>query len=408
MTSVQLNTYAARINQSYHTDDDRFITVPERLNEMFQKDPELEVILKSLAQGMVAAMGYSSYTEMLSYMVGMGVKEYYPASIVDINDTMQRWPDRENLLNIVGGFDASYVNRIRTYLDSHRSDIESLVTTTPKAAELDSADQLAMLRNRHVAWDGQHTVLALYVIGHYGFGLEIDQILVPVDEYPGDDRSAIRRRFVEFNSGKTSKKLDNIDLYKQYVAGMRHDKVQEFWNLRCYTMQTYFEKYGYFATDEKFGDEKRAGAWSRMTEVFNRNFPVEVFERVMYYHSISNNNQPFAPLEIDNLSVFFRQCLNDGIKLTNEYLDEINRIMTRVTQNTWAVGSVKHRKVQDAYQSHVDKEKAAGRLIDGQTYRCNQTKVAPDWIKQVLAKHGFKYQLPAFAEHYDFDQETLK
>jgi hypothetical protein len=145
-----------------------------------------------------------------------------------------------------------------------------------------------------------------------------------------------------------------------------------------------------------------------MTEVFNRNFPVEVFERVMYYHSISNNNQPFAPLEIDNLSVFFRQCLNDGIKLTNEYLDEINRIMTRVTQNTWAVGSVKHRKVQDAYQSHVDKEKAAGRLIDGQTYRCNQTKVAPDWIKQVLAKHGFKYQLPAFAEHYDFDQETLK
>lgn len=380
------NNYASRVNQTYHTDEDKFVTIEERLQEMYTKDPLLPAMLQGLAAGMVAALGYESYQDLIKDMVGMGVIQYTPVTEVDINDTMQRWPDRENLLNIVGEFDPSYVNRIRTYCDSHRKDGQ--VT-------------------RQVAWDGQHTALGLYVIAVLGFGCDPADVVVPVDEYPGDDRAAIRRRFVEFNSGKTSKKLDNIDLYKQYVAGMRHDNVEDFWNVRCFTMQTYFEKYGYYATDEKFGDEKNAGAWSRMTEVFNRNFPVEIFERVMYYHSITNNDKPFVALEIDNMSVFIRQCMNDGIRVTDEYLNDMAKIMARVTENTWAVGSRKHRMVQEAYQTHIDKEKAAGRLIKGQTYRCNQTKVAPDWIRQMLAANGFKHELPCFPETYAFIPETL-
>lgn len=380
------NSYANRINQTYHSDADKFVSLQERIDDMCQRDPELRMLLEMTAQGMVSAMGYESYMDMVKDMVGMGAIEYYKSTVVDINDTMQRWPDQENLLNIVAEFDPSYVNRIRTYRDSHRKD-----------GEVD----------RQVAWDGQHTALALYIIGVYGFGMDPEDVIVPIDEYPGDDRAAIRRRFVEFNSGKTSKKLDNIDLYKQYVAGMRHDQIEDFWNLRCYTVQQYFEQYGFYATDDKFGDSHRAGAWSRMTEVFNRNFPVEVFERVMYYHSISNADKPFVALEIDNMSVFVRQCMNDGIRVTNEYLDEMAKILDRVTDNTWAKGSRKHEKVIAAYKTHVEKEVAAGRMAKGKTYRCNQTKVGPDWIRQMLAANGFTQELPMFDETYAFDKETL-
>lgn len=380
------NSYATRINDTYHSDADKFVSLKERLEEMYVKDPELVELFQMAAQGMVSAMGYETYQEMTADMVGMGKIEYYKSTTVDINDTMQRWPDQENLLNIVAQFDPSYVNRIRTYRDTQRKDKKV---------------------KRQVAWDGQHTALALYIIGTLGFGISPDEITVPVDEYPGDDRAAIRRRFVEFNSGKTSKKLDNIDLYKQYVAGMRHDNIDEFWNLRCYTVQNYFEQYGFFATDDKFGDSQRAGAWSRMTEVFNRNFPTEVFERVMYYHSITNADKPFVALEIDNMSVFVRQCMNDGITVTNGYLDEMAKIMDRVTDNTWAKGSRKHEKVIAAYKTHVDKEVAAGRLVKGKTYRCNQTKVGPDWIRQMLKANGFTQELPTFDETYAFDAETL-
>lgn len=380
------NSYATRINDTYHSDADKFVTLKERLEEMYLKDPELVELFKMAAQGMVSAMGYETYQEMTADMVGMGKIEYYKSTVMDINDTMQRWPDQENLLNIVAQFDPSYVNRIRTYRDTHRKDKKV---------------------KRQVAWDGQHTALALYIIGTLGFGIDPADITVPVDEYPGDDRAAIRRRFVEFNSGKTSKKLDNIDLYKQYVAGMRHDNIDEFWNLRCYTVQNYFEQYGFFATDDKFGDSQRSGAWSRMTEVFNRNFPTEVFERVMYYHSITNADKPFVALEIDNMSVFVRQCMNDGIVVTNEYMDEMAKIMDRVTDNTWAKGSRKHEKVIAAYKTHVDKEVSAGRLVKGKTYRCNQTKVGPDWIRQMLKANGFTQELPTFDETYAFDKETL-
>ena len=386
--TIKTSPYADIINSSYHTDEDHFVTIGERLQEMYAKDSDLEMMFRALAEGMVGAMGYESYHDMVKDVVGMGSIQYVPASEIDINDTMQRWPDRENLINIVAEFNPDFINRIRTYLDTKRAD-----------GKID----------RHVAWDGQHTGIALWVIAVYGFGIDPAQAMVPVDQYPGDDRAAIRRRFVEFNSGRTSKKLEAIDLYKQYVAGFRHDGLTDFWNIRCVKLQEYFEQYSYFATSEKFGDEKRAGAWSRMTEVMNRNFPVEVFERVMYYHSVSNTNKPFVAMEIDNLSVFFRQCMNQGITITNTYIDEMSEILSKITQNTWAPsGTIKGRKVQDAYQNHCNIEKTQGRMMEGKTYRCNQTIVGPYWITTALKVAGFSKKLPVFSETFNFTEEDVK
>jgi len=386
MSFTTQQSYAAQINQTYHTDEDLFVTVDQRLQELYAKDSDLETLFRSLAKGMVSAMGYETYNDMVKDIVGMGEIQYVPVTNIDINDTMQRWPDRENLIDIVSEFNPDFVNRIRTYLDTKRKDGET---------------------TRHVAWDGQHTAIALYIIGVYGFGVMPELVTVPVDQYPGDDRAAIRRRFVEFNSGRTSKKLEAIDLYKQYVAGFRHDGLTDFWNQRCVKLQEYFENYGFFATSDKFGDEQRPGAWSRMTEVMNRNFPVEVFERVMYFHSVSNSTNPFIALEIDNMSHFVRQCMNDGIVVTDEYLDEMAKLLAIITGNTWAVGSVKHRKVQTAYQNHVAIEQAAERMTPGKTYRCNQTIVGPVWIAKALANAGFSQKLPVFDEQFNFTSEDL-
>lgn len=385
-TTVRKNKYADAVNDTYHTDEDHFVTVGERLQEMFAKDSDLEMMFRSLAEGMVGAMGYKTYHDMIKDVVGMGSIQYIPASEIDINDTMQRWPDRENLINIVAEFNPDFINRIRTYLDSKRKDGEF---------------------TRHVAWDGQHTAIALWIIAVYGFGIEPELATVPVDQYPGDDRAAIRRRFVEFNSGRTSKKLESIDLFKQYVAGFRHDGLQDFWNMRCVKLQEYFEQYSYFATSEKFGDHERVGAWSRMTEIMNRNYPVEVFERVMYFHSVSNSTKPFVALEVDNMSQFIRQCMNDGIIVTDEYLDEMASVMGTITHNTWAVGGIKHRKVQQAYQNHCDIEKDAGRMIEGKTYRCNQSIVGPVWIAAAMHAAGFSQALPIFDEAFNFNSEDL-
>ncbi len=157
------NDYAAQINATYHSDEDLFVTVDQRLQELYAKDSDLEMLFRSLAEGMVAAMSYETYDDLIKDIVGMGEIQYVPVTNVDINDTMQRWPDREKLIDIVSEFNPDFVNRLRTYLDTKRKDGNV---------------------SRHVAWDGQHTVIALYIIGVYGFGMMPELVTVPVDHGP--------------------------------------------------------------------------------------------------------------------------------------------------------------------------------------------------------------------------------
>ena len=118
MSFTTQQSYAAQINQTYHTDEDLFVTVDQRLQELYAKDSDLETLFRSLAKGMVSAMGYETYNDMVKDIVGMGEIQYVPVTNIDINDTMQRWPDRENLIDIVSEFNPDFVNRIRTYLDT--------------------------------------------------------------------------------------------------------------------------------------------------------------------------------------------------------------------------------------------------------------------------------------------------
>ena len=102
--TLQNSTYADQINATYHSDEDLFVTVDQRLQELYAKDSDLEMLFRSLAEGMVAAMGYETYDDMIKDIVGMGEIQYVPVTNIDINDTMQRWPDRENLIDIISEF----------------------------------------------------------------------------------------------------------------------------------------------------------------------------------------------------------------------------------------------------------------------------------------------------------------
>ena len=87
--TIKTSPYADIINSSYHTDEDHFVTIGERLQEMYAKDSDLEMMFRALAEGMVGAMGYESYHDMVKDVVGMGSIQYVPASEIDINDYIE-------------------------------------------------------------------------------------------------------------------------------------------------------------------------------------------------------------------------------------------------------------------------------------------------------------------------------
>lgn len=371
---LPVNVYANRMNEKYKTVEDEYITIEERFKALLKARPELEELFIELVEEFTDRYGFASYEDMMQQMVNQGKVGYIPASQEDINVTMQRDPDGDWLVELLGEFRPIRVNSVRTYQDPYRTDGETA---------------------RYIAWDGQHTSLILFIIGYYGFGLSADEIKIPVDVYPGYDRKEIRELFLYFNSGAGSKTLDAIDMFTQHVYSYNNDGARDFYAERCFDIQQMAEKYGMFFTAEKFGDDNMPGAVVRMSEVMNKNYPQMVLERLFYYHTNACADKPTYSLEVLNLCDYFRDCLNQNITVTNEYIDEMIRVLEPVTGNTWANGSRKHQMVIKAYHNWHAKAKAEGTIPpDSKAPRCNQENSGPNWIAQALTANGFTQLVP--------------
>jgi hypothetical protein len=381
-------SYAARANAEYQTDIDKYVSIAERLDELYARSPTFKDMLIGLAKEFVTNWPqFPTYADLCDAMVGMGDKTYLPINCIDINHTMQRNPDPEWAVRILNTFDPILVNRIRTYQDPCRTDGG---------------------KDRFNAWDGQHTSLILYLIAVYGYGMDPADVMVPVDVYPGHNRAKIRHQFVYYNSGNGSKKLANIDMFKQYVYGYTNDGGRTPMNERCYQIQQSAEKYDMFLTDEKFGDHTYPGAVSRLTEIMNTNYPVECIEHVFFYHSITSANHPVYSLEALNMADFFRKAIAQGAVVDEAYVRELAHVMGLVTGNTWKKGSIKYEKVRIAFNNWIKKGTEAGLILTTKKPRCNQEPVGPPWITQMLAVNGFTKQLPKFDDPWVFATADLK
>lgn len=374
MQTAPINVYAQRQNDKFKTVEDEYVTIEERFKNLIKARPELEELFIELVEEFKDRYEFESYEDMMKFMVNQGRIGYIPASQEDINVTMQREPDGDWLVELLGSFRPIRINSVRTYQDPYRKDGKV---------------------SRYIAWDGQHTSLILFIIAYYGFGLEADKIMIPVDVYPGHNRKEIRELFLYFNSGAGSKTLDAIDMFTQHVYSYNNDGARDFWAERCYDVQQMAEKYGMFFTAEKFGDDTLPGAVVRMSEVMNKNYPQSVFDRLFYYHANACADKPAYSLEVLNLCDYFRDCLTQNIVVTNDYIDEMIRVLEPVTGNTWANGSRKHQMVIKAYHNWHAKAKADGTIPkDSKAPRCNQENSGPNWIAQALVANGFTQLVP--------------
>jgi hypothetical protein len=382
-------TYAQTQNKKYESVIDDYVNVPERINALSAKRPDLLAIFKEFAQEFLERFPFKTYEEMTKSMVGLGKQGYENILDLDINVTMQRDLDGDWLVTLMGTFDPILVNAVRAYRDPDRTD-------GGKA--------------RLIAWDGQHTTMLLYLIAVYGFGYEPKDVKVPVSEYPGHDRASIRRQFVYYNSGAGSKKLDAIDLFMQYVYGYNHDGDRGEMHIRCHEIQALAEKYGMFLTDEKFGDQNEDGAVSRLSEIMNKNYSVAVIDKVFYYHTVSkkkeSKSRPMYALEIDNLAHYFKACEDQSIMIDYAYIDGMVAVLSKVTDNTWHVGSKKHKMVITAYGNWFKAAQSKGTILSSEKPRCNQTEVAPVWLSQVLVRHA-KASVPTFTQSFKFAAKDL-
>ena len=180
---------------------------------------------------------------------------------------------------------------------------------------------------KYIAWDGQHTALALFIIATKVFGERAAKMIVPVAVYPTHEKLEIRRNFILLN-GDAKQPLDFIDTWKQMIFGVRVDGADDTNWIKANQKQIHLAQAGLFATNSKFGDEDKAGAFTLladtlMTKNLNKAKDPQVTKYFAGYWSMLNADRPVQPKEARQMYEYFDACYQQGIKVDIDYIREL-------------------------------------------------------------------------------------
>ena len=229
-------THAELINERYLKSNSHFITLQQRLGDALKSSPiyvnMLTAIVDEYKRRHKEWLKFADLNLCKAIMV--------PMDKILIDTTMQRNLNLRHVLNILQHFRSTMTMAIQVYADENKP-------------------------GYFIAWDGQHTAIALYIILTKVFGEQTANTLVPVVVYNVSHKLEIRRNFILLN-GDAKEELDFIDKYIQMVFGVKVDKADDQEWIDTALKNDYLAKAGLFATHSKFGDEDQPGAFTLLAD----------------------------------------------------------------------------------------------------------------------------------------------
>jgi hypothetical protein len=269
-----------------------------------------------------------------------------PMPFVKIDATMQRLLNVEWVLDLFNKFTPTKVLPIQVYQPDPTVD-------------------------EYLAWDGQHTLILLWLIATQVFGEDPENVNIPVNIYDSHYKAEMRSGFVSLNSSDGSRQLDLFDLYEQMVYGVRIDKSTNPDWLQAERKQSIVESHGLFLTSKKFGDHDQPGAISRMQEV-NKLTTESLTWLCEYLVAVGAQNRPVEEKEMVMMAYFFDKCRFLKTKIDTVFIYEIAAVAKRCWKADFGPYSDFWVKVQRAYgnwhlsvngpyaKSHFNKEPIHG------------------------------------------------
>ena len=325
-----MNTYAQKINSLYEVADSNFVTLQERLEKALAKAPffrnQLEAVVDEFRRrncNPPSARGWTKFSDIALCHAIM-----VPFDKIIIDETMQRELNMRHILKILSYFSESMVMAIQVYEDPSRP-------------------------GHYIAWDGQHTSIALFIILTKVFGERTAKAMVPVVIYSSQQKLEIRRNFILLN-GDAKESLDFIDTYKQMVYGVKVDGSDDPEWLDTALKNDYFAEAGLFATNSKFGDEDEPGAFTLLADTLmsrslkTRKHP-EVTRMFAQYWSFLNEERPVRAKEARQLYEYFNLCYEQGIKVDKKYLLEMVAFTKEYFEANFGEDGIFWDKVRMAY-----------------------------------------------------------
>ena len=288
-------THAQIINARYLNKQSHFITLQQRLNEALKFAPVFNPMLTAVVDEFKRR--HTEWTKFKELELCEAIM--VPMDKILIDTTMQRSLNLRHVLKILQFFKSTMAMAIQVYKDDDKP-------------------------GYYVAWDGQHTAIALYIILTKVFGERTAQAMVPVVVYNVKHKLEIRRNFILLN-GDAKEEIDFFDKYKQMVHGVKSDGATDDEWVEAAIKNDYLAAAGLFATHSKFGDEDQPGAFTLLADtlmsksVKTRKHP-EVTRMFSQYWAFLNQERPVEAKEARQLYEFFNLCYEQDIKVDDKYL----------------------------------------------------------------------------------------
>lgn len=277
-------SYANKVNQKYSESKSNFVTLQQRftsgLNTLFEK--QLLGVIEEFKRRHKKLTKFADMHLCEAIMV--------PMDKILIDTTMQRAVNFVHILKILVNFKETMVMAIQVYEDPARP-------------------------GYYIAWDGQHTAVALYIIATKVFGERVAKLMVPIVKYNVSMRAEIRRNFLSLN-GDAKEPLEPVDIYQQQVYGVRIDGEDDEEWVATEQKQKYLEEVGLFVTNSKFEDHEENGAFTLLADTIMSSSaktrkPVDATKMFTDYWSIAGHERPVDPKEARQLYEYFTLCIED-------------------------------------------------------------------------------------------------
>lgn len=356
-------TYASKVNSQYASNTSHIVTPQQRWDTTYKRSPKRN---QALFDTMLdeAKLEFRRRNPNLKTWADLNLAEARSVKLssIKIDGSMQRILDIEWVINILYRFSPTMVVPIQVY-------------------QPDTA------KDEYLAWDGQHTLMLLWLIATHIFEVDLDTVEVPTNLYKSNLKSEMRANFISLNSREGKKNLEAIDIATQQIFGVRIDRSKNPDWLKTELKQRHVEEHDLFLTAKKFGDDDQPGAISRLQE-FNKLDPDSI-KWLSRYLSLVAIDRPADEKELVMMAKFFDMCRLAHIKIDDQYVTKLAAVSKRLWNADFAPDGKFWNRAAKAYYNWYRK---FNNLADDADIKAKFHKEPP---------HGMPFLLAQLAKSFD-------
>jgi hypothetical protein len=285
-----------------------------------------------------------------------------------IDTTLQRDLDISWVCEILKTFNPTRADAIKVYRDANQPD------------------------HTVTGWDGQHTLVVLYVIAVMVLKLKPEHVLVPIVINPSTSKDEMRENFMAHN-GDGKKTVSDAEKHRQMCLGVRVDNSSNMtWQLHE-KIQQYLEANNMFVCDKHSQDKDQPGAISNMSEILHTvsgTFSLADYTNFCkYFHSMCNSNRAVDSTEQWQILYLMRALRQNQVLVDDAYIQAMTHTLNKVFTPSLYSGDKLLERAKCAYLDWFENNVSVINTLQGHSWHGDKRKqLHLEYLLALLHKHA--------------------